>query len=62
LDLEAPSSISHEAAPFLDLFMEIRNQLREAKQFALADQIRERLEALGVVLEDTVDRTTWRWR
>lgn len=46
----------------LTLLVETRAALRQAKQWALADQIRDRLERLGVVLEDTSDGTSWRWR
>lgn len=51
-----------EAAPFIDLLLEIREELREAKQFALADQVRERLDQLGVVVEDHQAGTSWRHR
>ncbi len=50
-----------EAAPFVDLLVEIRSALRQAKQWDLADRIRERLAELGVVLEDGPQGTTWRW-
>jgi cysteinyl-tRNA synthetase len=51
---------SKEAAPFIDLLIEIRNELRQQKQFALADSIRNRLLDLGVALEDAADGTRWR--
>ncbi len=51
-----------EAAPFVDLLVEIRTDLRAAKQWALADKIRDRLAALGVILEDTPGGTLWRWK
>ncbi len=50
-----------EAAPFIDLLVATRTSLRQAKQWELADGIRVRLLALGVVLEDSRDGTTWRW-
>ncbi len=51
-----------EAAPFIDLLVEIRTDLRAAKQWALADKIRDRLAELGVQLEDTPGGTLWRWK
>jgi len=51
-----------ELGPFVDLLVETRASLREAKEWALADQIRERLEALGVTLEDTSQGTRWDYR
>ena len=63
LTFEAPSSADGVAAhPFIELLAEIRAQLREAKQFALADSIRSRLLEMGVVLEDGPGGTTWRFR
>ncbi|MBI2861998.1 MAG: cysteine--tRNA ligase [Chloroflexi bacterium] len=53
---------SDEAGPFIDLLVEVRQQLRQAKQWALADKIRERLAALDVLMEDGVEGTRWRWR
>jgi cysteinyl-tRNA synthetase len=54
------SSASIEAAPFIDLLLQIRNELREAKQFQLADRIRDGLSGLNVVLEDSAEGTTWK--
>jgi hypothetical protein len=47
-------------APYIELLIHVRQQLRAAKQYALADEIRVRLHALGIVLEDSRDETTWR--
>ena len=46
--------------PLLELLLELRAQLRKDKNFALADEIRKRLTALAVVLEDRPDGTRWR--
>ena len=46
--------------PLLDLIIEVRQALRERKDYQLADKIRERLNSLGVVLEDKPDGTRWR--
>jgi cysteinyl-tRNA synthetase len=37
-----------------------RQQARKQREFARADSARARLEALGVVLEDTPQGTRWR--
>ncbi len=47
------------AAPFIELLLETRTELRKAKQFALSDQIRDRLKALGVEVEDGPTGSTW---
>lgn len=48
------------AAPFIELLVTVRNDLRQAKQFAIADRIRSGLADLGVALEDTPQGTVWR--
>ncbi|MFO0973031.1 MAG: cysteine--tRNA ligase [Phycisphaerae bacterium] len=42
------------------LLIDVRAMARQAKQFAIADEIRTRLDALGLLLEDRADTTTWR--
>ena len=59
LQERAPQSQA-DIAPFIDLLLETRANLRSAKQFALADAIRQRLTALGVLLEDGPQGTRWR--
>jgi len=57
-------SIAHaeigEAAPFIDLLLELREQLRQQENWELADLIRNSLIELGVILEDGKQGTTWR--
>jgi len=43
----------------MTLLIELRKQLREKREFELADQIRDQLAALGVTLKDTVQGTIW---
>ena len=50
-----------EAEPFLALLVQVRRELREAKQWALADRIRDQLVELGVALEDGPEGTTWKY-
>ncbi len=47
------------AAPFIDLLVSVRTELRAARQFALADQIRDGLAEQGVTLEDGPQGTQW---
>ncbi|HWV25511.1 MAG TPA: cysteine--tRNA ligase [Thermomicrobiales bacterium] len=61
LDLAEPTQDDMIAAePFIDLLVQIRNDLRAARQFELADKVRDELTNLGVTLEDTRQGTTWK--
>jgi len=44
----------------IDLLIEVRSRAREAKQYDLADYVRDRLSELGIALEDTAEGTVWR--
>ena len=47
-------------APFVELLIGVREQLRAARQWELADQIRQGLFEIGIILEDGPTETTWR--
>jgi cysteinyl-tRNA synthetase len=51
-----------DAGPFIDLLVELRTELRSGRHWELADTVRDRLTAMGVVVEDTADGSTWRWQ
>lgn len=50
------------AAPFIELLIELRREMRTQKQWALADMVRNKLAELNVILEDSKDGTTWKWK
>jgi cysteinyl-tRNA synthetase len=50
------------ARPFIDLLVEVRSELRALKLWETADSIRDRLNALGVVIDDTPTGPQWRFR
>jgi cysteinyl-tRNA synthetase len=62
LELDVQETGSGEAAEFIDLLVEVRSRLREEKHWALSDLIRDQLEELDVVLEDSPQGTTWQWK
>ncbi len=49
------------AKAFIDLLVSVRTELRQEKQWALADKVRDGLSALSVNLEDSPEGTTWRF-
>jgi cysteinyl-tRNA synthetase len=55
------SCSSGDIAPFVEMLITVRSELREVKQFDLADNIREKLLQLGISLEDTEEGTIWRF-
>ena len=61
LQIDKGDQAQAEAAPFIDLLIEVRKGLRDEEQWALSDLVRDRLKELGVVLEDSKEGTTWRW-
>lgn len=48
------------AAPFIDLLLRVREQLRADKQWSAADAIRAGLSELGVSIADGPEGATWR--
>lgn len=62
LRLERPETENQQAAPFIDLLVELRSQLRQQKLWELTDHIRDHLADLGVTIEDSKDGTTWHWK
>ena len=62
LELELPEAQGGEASQYIDLLVEIREKLRENKLWELSDVIRDKLDSLDVVLEDTSQGTTWHWK
>jgi cysteinyl-tRNA synthetase len=47
-------------APLIRLLIDLRNEVRARKDWALSDSIRDRLGKIGVLLEDSKDGTKWK--
>ena len=62
LTLKKETEGNQAADVFINLLIEIRKDLRENKQWALSDKVRDRLVELGVVLEDSKEGTLWHWK
>jgi len=61
LKLDANQNTESKADAFIDLLIQLRADLRQEKNWALSDKLRDALKELGVVLEDSKDGTTWNW-
>lgn len=59
-----PDELATEMAgleePLIELLIETREKLREARKWDLADEIRARMSELGIALEDRPEGTRWR--
>jgi len=54
-------SVGDERTPqLIELLVEVRNQARERRDWKGADAIRNRLQEMGIVLEDAPDGTKWK--
>ncbi len=49
-----------EAEPLIELLVSVRSDLRSAREYQLADRIRNGLADLGIYVEDGSDGSTWR--
>jgi cysteinyl-tRNA synthetase len=61
LTLKEKAQPAPEAEAFISLLASIRDDLRQNKQWQLADRIRQGLADLGVTLEDTPHGTRWKY-
>jgi cysteinyl-tRNA synthetase len=48
------------AGKLIALLLEVRQMAREARQFSIADAVRNKLSDLGITVEDRAGGTTWR--
>jgi cysteinyl-tRNA synthetase len=62
LRLDLRREASGDSAAYIRLLVEIRDELRRAKQWALADRIRDGLAEVGVIVEDDPSGTRWERR
>ena len=57
---ESGSTADGDIGPLVELLIEIRSDLRDVKQYELADKIRNRLTELEITLEDKAQGTEWK--
>ena len=56
-----PAGLETSADDLVELLLEKRQAARKEREFALSDQIRDGLAALGVRVEDVRDGYRWRF-
>ena len=61
LELLSREKATTDADAFIDLLLDLRQTLRQQKNYDLSDQIRDELTKLGVIIEDTPQGSTWHW-
>jgi len=61
LKLEPREKAASSADAFIDLLLDLRQELRAKKEYQLSDRIRDDLAELGVIIEDTPQGSTWHW-
>ena len=59
LTVDEAVEVDEELAARVGSLIEQRRAARDNKDFALADQIRDELQQMGVTIEDTPTQTTW---
>ncbi|MDY7032267.1 MAG: hypothetical protein SVY10_10245 [Thermodesulfobacteriota bacterium] len=57
--MEVSKRDNHLLASIIEYFVTVRNELRQKKEWNLADKIREELGKLGIQLEDHKEKTLW---
>jgi cysteinyl-tRNA synthetase len=62
LELEKDQTSGNTADEFINLLVEVRTEIRAQKLWQLSDKIRDRLAELGVIIEDSKEGTSWRWK
>lgn len=57
-----PAGDGGKESPLMQLLISLRNEARERKDWTLSDAIRDRLEEIGILLEDGKDGTIWKYQ
>ncbi|WP_372714494.1 DALR domain-containing protein, partial [Ilyobacter sp.] len=59
VDLKVERKVGDMTSELVDFILEIRQNARVERNWALSDQIRDRLSDMGVKIKDGKDKTTW---
>jgi len=58
--LQESKKLSAQEEKEIEALIAARNEYRKAKEWKLADEVRERLSKMGVAIEDTAKGTVWK--
>ena len=61
LQLNEKDKGTSRADAFIELLLELRQELRKQKNYTLSDRIRDELASLDVVIEDSPEGSSWHW-
>ena len=53
------SKTEDDSEDLIQILIDVRNELRKVKQYALADSIRDRLKECGIELQDSAEGVKW---
>ncbi|WP_320047362.1 cysteine--tRNA ligase [uncultured Ilyobacter sp.] len=59
VDIKVEKKVGNMTSELVDFILEIRQNARVERNWALSDQIRDRLSDMGVKIKDGKDKTTW---
>lgn len=60
LTLKEPERVAVQSEQVIEELIARRRELRQAKQWQQADEVRKQLDEMGIVLEDTPQETVWK--
>ncbi len=46
----------------MDMVLEVRQHAKAQKDWTTSDQIRDKLQSLGIAVKDGKDGATWEWK
>lgn len=57
--LKLENEVENLTVELINFILELRNEARTKKDFAMSDKIRDRLTEMGIKLKDSKEKTTW---
>jgi len=59
VDLKIEKQVGNMTAELVEYLLELRTEAKKEKNYAKADEIRDRLAEMGIAIKDGRDKTTW---